>query len=432
MEFSESVDYLYGLGNEILAMKLGLETIRLLAVELGSPQESFPAIHIAGTNGKGSTAAMTEAILRAGGVRTGLYTSPHLISITERIRVGGEPIPAEQFARLATVVRAAGERLVTRGQLPASPTFFEQVTAIAFLWFAEQQVELAVLEVGMGGRLDATNICRPMVTAITPVGLDHQQYLGETIGAIAGEKAGILKPGIPVVIAPQEPSARDVILARAAEVGAPVAGVEIAAETVSRTVDLRQWVEFQTGRGSFDACLSLRGDHQRRNATTAVAIIEVLASAGWSIGPNSIVAGLENCYWPGRLDLRSGPAGRAVLSDGAHNEAGAWVLADFLGDYCAGRPLTLVFGAMRDKDLAAIARPLFPLFGRIVLTGIDNPRALDPEEIDLAEVGIDGEAERVAMVGGALELAARLTPPEGLIVVAGSLYLVGEVLEALG
>ena len=185
MEFSESVEYLYGLGHEVLAMKLGLETIRLLSRELGSPHEAFPAIHIAGTNGKGSTAAMTEAILRAAGYRTGLYTSPHLLSITERMRVDGEPIPQDQFTRLATQVRMAGEQLVEQGQLPAPPTFFEQVTAIGYLWYAEQRVDLAVLEVGMGGRLDATNICRPVVTAITPVGLDHQQYLGETIAAMA-------------------------------------------------------------------------------------------------------------------------------------------------------------------------------------------------------------------------------------------------------
>jgi dihydrofolate synthase/folylpolyglutamate synthase len=423
MEFSESVDYLYSLGNEILAMKLGLETIRSLCLELGSPQDSFPAVHIAGTNGKGSTAAMTEAILRAGGVRTGLFTSPHLISITERIRVGGEPIPPDQFAMLGGRVRAAGERLVESGRLPAPPTFFEQVTAIAFLWFAEQRVELAVLEVGMGGRLDATNICRPLVTAITPVGLDHQQYLGDTLAAIAGEKAGIIKPGIPVVVAPQEPEAQVVILARAEECGAPVIDGGVEVEPVSHTPDLRQWVEFRTERGSFDACLSLRGRHQAINARTAIAIVEVLRSTGLSIDTEAIVAGLENCYWPGRLDLRSGPLGRTILIDGAHNEAGAVVLADFLRECCRRRPLTLIFGAMRDKDVAKIGEQLFPLFEQIIVTGIANPRALDPAEIVVA-----GEVERAAGLLEALEIAGRVTPPEGLIVVAGSLYLVAEVL----
>lgn len=423
MEFSEAVDYLYGLGNEILAMKLGLETIRCLCLELGSPQDSFPAVHIAGTNGKGSTAAMTEAILRAGGVRTGLFTSPHLISITERIRVGGEPIPPDQFAMLGGRVRAAGERLVESGRLPAPPTFFEQVTAIAFLWFAEQRVELAVLEVGMGGRLDATNICRPLVTAITPVGLDHQQYLGDTLAAIAGEKAGIIKPGIPVVLAPQEPEAQVVILARAEECGAPVIAGGVEVEPISLTPDLRQWVELHTERESFDACLSLRGRHQAINARTAIAIVEVLRSTGLSIETGAIVAGLENCYWPGRLDLRSGPSGRTILIDGAHNEAGAVVLADFLREFCRRRPLTLIFGAMRDKDVAKIGERLFPLFEQIIVTGIANPRALDP-----AEIVVGGEVERASGLLEALEIAGRVTPPEGLIVVAGSLYLVAEVL----
>lgn len=427
MEFSESVEYLYGLGHEVLAMKLGLETIRLLSRELGSPHEAFPAIHIAGTNGKGSTAAMTEAILRAAGCRTGLYTSPHLLSITERMRVDGEPIPQDQFARLATQVRMAGERLVEQGLLPAPPTFFEQVTAIGYLWFAEQRVDLAVLEVGMGGRLDATNICRPVVTAITPVGLDHQQYLGETIAAIAGEKAGIIKAGIPVVVAPQEPPARAVITARAVECDAPVIEGQVTAELVRRTVDLRQWVEFQCGLGSFDACLSLRGDHQRVNAATAVAVIEALVSRGWTVGTDAITSGLEQTFWPGRLDLRSGPAGRPLLIDGAHNQAGAAVLRDFLVSYCADRPLTLIFGAMRDKDVAEMTSRLFPIFKTIVLTGIDNPRALDPAEISTA-----ANVERAPDIAAALELAAPLTPRTGLIVVAGSLYLVGEVLELLG
>ena len=427
MEFSESVEYLYGLGHEVLAMKLGLETIRLLSRELGSPHETFPAIHIAGTNGKGSTAAMTEAILRAAGCRTGLYTSPHLLSITERMRVDGEPIPQDQFARLATQVRMAGERLVEQGLLPAPPTFFEQVTAIGYLWFAGQRVDLAVLEVGMGGRLDATNICRPMVTAITPVGLDHQQYLGETIAAIAGEKAGIIKAGIPVVVAPQEPPARAVIMARAVECDAPVIEGQVTAELVRRTVDLRQWVEFQCGLGSFDACLSLRGDHQRVNAATAVAVIETLVSRGWTVGTDAITTGLEQTFWPGRLDLRSGPAGRPLLIDGAHNQAGAAVLRDFLVSYCADRPLTLIFGAMRDKDVAEMTSRLFPIFKTIVLTGIDNPRALDPAEISTA-----ANVERAPDIAAALELAAPLTPRTGLIVVAGSLYLVGEVLELLG
>src|SRR5262247_3839328 len=203
MNFEEATEYLYSLGNETLAMKLGLESVRALARALDDPQRKFPAIHIAGTNGKGSTAAMTASVLRAAGLRAGLYTSPHLVSITERIRIGDDEIAPDEFARLATDVRAAGERLVADSALPASPTFFEQVTMIAYLYFAEREVDLAVMEVGLGGRLDATNICEPVVTAITPIDFDHQNYLGDTLSSIAGEKAGIIKSGVPLVIAPQ-------------------------------------------------------------------------------------------------------------------------------------------------------------------------------------------------------------------------------------
>src|SRR5262245_32750214 len=203
MSFEEAIKYLYSLGNETLAMKLGLESVRALAHALNDPQRRFPAIHIAGTNGKGSTSAMTASILRAAGLRAGLYTSPHLVSIAERIRIGDDEIAPDAFARLAAVVRAAGERLVAENALPAAPTFFEQMTMIAYLYFAERKVDLAVLEVGLGGRLDATNICEPIVTAITPVGFDHQKYLGDTLASIAGEKAGIVKPSAPVVVAPQ-------------------------------------------------------------------------------------------------------------------------------------------------------------------------------------------------------------------------------------
>lgn len=427
MNLAESIGYLYSLGNEIESMKLGLETIRELCRDLGDPQESWPAVHIAGTNGKGSTAAMVESILRAAGIRTGLFISPHLVSITERIQVDGEAIPAEEFARLATVVREAGERLHRGGRLATVPTFFEQVTAIGYLWLAEQRVELAVLEVGMGGRLDATNICRPIVTAITPVGLDHQQYLGPTVSAIAGEKAGIIKPGVPVVVAPQEDDAREVILARAAQVGAPVVEGRINAETIGLTSDLRPRVAFQTPSGQLTAELALRGDHQRLNATTALSIIDLLSGRGGVVGADAIIAGLERTIWPGRLDLRTGPGGLQILIDGAHNPPGIEVLRRFLLANCADRPLTLIFGAMRDKNVTAITERIFPIFAKVILTGIDSPRALNPAEIVATRA-----VERVASLPEALELASRLTPSDGLVVVAGSLYLAGEAIALLG
>jgi dihydrofolate synthase/folylpolyglutamate synthase len=427
MNFSEALTYLHQLGNEVLTMNLGLEAIRRLCAELGAPQQAFPAIHIAGTNGKGSTAAMTEAILRAAGYRTGLYTSPHLVSVTERICVAGEPIPPDDFARLATMVRQVSERLRHEGQLEAGPTFFELITAIGYLWLAEQCVDLAVLEVGMGGRLDATNICRPVVTAITPVGLDHQQYLGPTVAAIAAEKAGIIKPGIPVVVAPQEPAARQVILARAAELAAPVSEGSVVTERVEPADDLRQRVAFRSSCGLLTPRLALRGDHQRINAATAISIVELLPALGWSIGADAILQGLETVCWPGRLDLRSdASSGPPLLIDGAHNLAGIEVLCDFLTENCVNRPLTLIFGIMRDKDVVVMTERLFPLFRQIILTGIASPRALDPAEITPAVA-----VERVASLPQALELARRVTPADGLIVVAGSLHLVGEVLAVV-
>jgi dihydrofolate synthase/folylpolyglutamate synthase len=419
MNFSESLAYLYQRGNEVLTMNLGLETIRCLCTELGDPQESFPAVHVAGTNGKGSTVAMTEAILRAAGLRTGLYTSPHLLSVTERIQVAGQPIPTEDFARLATRVRQAGERLLANRAIPALPTFFEQVTAIGYLWFAEQQLDLAVLEVGLGGRLDATNLCRPIVTAITPIGFDHQEYLGHTLAAIAGEKAGILKPGVPVVIAPQDAEALSAILARAAAVGAPVLEPLLEAKALRSTPALRQWVEFRIGEDSLPVLLSLRGTHQIINARVAVSIVEALRARGWSIPLPAVAEGLAHTSWPGRLDLRVGPAGHPLLLDGAHNAAGAQVLRDFLLEFCADRPRTLLFGAMRDKDIPAITGLLFPLFDHLILCGIDNPRALDPAEIPAPDSALHAPSAL-----DALALASHLSPPNGLIVVAGSIAMV--------
>src|SRR5215510_7208226 len=288
MNFEEATEYLYSLGNETLAMKLGLESVRALARSLDDPQRKFPAVHIAGTNGKGSTAAMTASVLRSAGLRAGLYTSPHLVSITERIRIEGDEIAPDEFARLATAVRAAGERLVAENILPAPPTFFEQVTMIAYLYFAERKVDLAVLEVGLGGRLDATNICEPVVTAITPVGFDHQKYLGDTLASIAGEKAGIVKPGVPVVVAPQSGEAMKTIAARCEELKAPMItpappfGIEALSddENIGRyRFRYRGWDD----KDEYDLRLGLRGRHQITNAIVAIHIAELLRIAEFDI-----------------------------------------------------------------------------------------------------------------------------------------------------
>ena len=433
MNFKESVSYLYGLGHEILAMKLGLETIRLLAESCGNPHLEFNAVHIAGTNGKGSTAAFTDSILHAAGIRSGLYTSPHLDSITERIMIGGKGISPDDFARLATLVREKGEGLVSDGALQFLPTFFEQITMIAYLFFAEQRIDLAVLEVGMGGRLDATNICRPVVTAITPVGMDHQQYLGDTLAKIAAEKAGIIKRGVPVVIAPQEKGALDVILARARELDAPtiVAGDNCQAALIDNPVIIdrgKYRITCQNDRLKVDAKLNLRGLHQTTNAVTAIAISQQLIEAGWEISSDAVNSGLRSVAWPGRLEIFWTSEDKApILLDGAHNIDGARALRAFLDDHFHDTPVTLLFGAMADKDVEAMCGVLFPAARIIITTKVSNPRAESSEKLSTLAANSQAEIFRTESVTEAISLGLKITPPTGILCISGSLYLIGEV-----
>ncbi|MFN0107908.1 MAG: bifunctional folylpolyglutamate synthase/dihydrofolate synthase [Blastocatellia bacterium] len=428
MNFAESFSYLYSLGNEVLAMKLGLETVQALAGALDNPQQKFPAIHIAGTNGKGSTAAMTEAILRAANLKIGLFTSPHLISITERCRVNGDNISENDFARLATVVREASETLVAGGRLEASPTFFEQVTMIAYLHFAESKVDLAVLEVGMGGRLDATNICQPLVTAITSIGFDHQQYLGNTLAAIAGEKAGIIKQKVPVIVAPQTDEAMQAIAARAAELNAPLISVAGESFTITPNVSGRYRLRYR----DYDALLNLRGHHQAENAMTAILIAEQLRQLGWKIEKEAIEEGLSQAEWLGRLQLiEAQNLSAPVLVDGAHNPAGAETLRNFLADNYSDVPITLIFGAMADKSVAEIADSLFPPARHLILTKANNPRAASPQTIAEHAKRSRQDAVCTDNLAEALAQAESITPADGLIVVCGSLYLAGELLHYL-
>ncbi|MCI0660749.1 MAG: bifunctional folylpolyglutamate synthase/dihydrofolate synthase [Acidobacteria bacterium] len=416
MNYQESVEYLYSLGHETLAMKLGLVSVHALADACGDPQMKFPAVHIAGTNGKGSTAAMTESILRSAGYRTGLYTSPHLISITERIKVDGNEIGKDDFARLVTLVREAGERLVEDGLLEALPTFFEQITMVAFLYFAECQVELAVLEVGLGGRLDATNICQPLVTAITPISFDHQQYLGGTLKEIAGEKAGIIKTGVPVIVAPQEEAAIKAIASRAAERRAPLIDGRLQASLVDR----------------YDVHLNLRGRHQVTNASTAIRIIDLLKEMGWGIADSEIKYGLEKVQWPGRLELvRPFESAASLLLDGAHNPAGVNVLRDYLTENFDATPITLIFGVMSDKAIEEMLGILFPVARTLIVTRVINHRAAEPEVIAEVAAKFNWEILQSENASHALAEAFRVTPKDGLICVCGSLFLVGEIKERL-
>jgi dihydrofolate synthase / folylpolyglutamate synthase len=395
LTYPDSVRFLYALGNEIKTAKLGLDRIRAVLAALDNPQNSFRSIHVAGTNGKGSTCAMIDAGLRTACVRSGLFTSPHLIEPTERIVIDGMPVSRLQFERaFNTVHKVAGD---------PHPTYFETVTAMGFWLFREMGVETAVIETGLGGRLDATNVLDPVLTVITPIDYDHEIYLGNTIEAIAGEKAGILKSGVPAIFARQRPEAEAVLTARAAELNI----------SVKRTEDFEIRDLQITARGSDFSGLHcpLAGEHQIENAIAAALALETLG-----VSPK----GIENAVWPGRLE-RISPNPDIIL-DGAHNPAGARALARYLERFYAGRKIWLIYGAMRDKAVDEIADILFPLADELVFTAPDNARALRPEALrDLA-----GRGNIASDIASALDLVRKQVSEENAVVITGSLFLVGE------
>jgi dihydrofolate synthase / folylpolyglutamate synthase len=427
--FDEALQYLLSLGHETLAIKLGLSNTERLLEALGNPQSSFPSVQIAGTNGKGSTAVMLEAITRTAHIKTGLYTSPHLKSITERICINNQEIRREDFARLTTRVRSTAERLVAEGRLETLPTYFEHLTAIAFTAFAESSIQLAILETGLGGRLDATTTARAEVVAITPIALDHQEYLGETLTEIAAEKAAIVRPGVAAaIVAPQEREALDVILKRCADSGVAPHLSECRVEVMGAEDVGRMRVTFETNEDRYEnITLGLRGRHQITNASIAIALAEALRERGFHLPRSAIILGLETAEHAGRLELRRDRASN-ILFDGAHNPAGARALRNFLDEFVQ-LPITLLFGAMRDKDLALIAATLFPVARHLILTQPDNPRAATLETLArLVPQGFDSSRITLApSASEALHAARAQTPPDGIICVTGSLYLIGEV-----
>ncbi|MEP6637313.1 MAG: folylpolyglutamate synthase/dihydrofolate synthase family protein, partial [Acidobacteriota bacterium] len=373
MHFDEALRYLLSLGHETLTIKLGLKNIKLLLAALANPQESYPAIQIAGTNGKGSTAVVLDSICQSARFKTGLFTSPHLLSITERVRIGGQVITPEAFARHATEVRAAAQRLLDAGQITALPSFFEQVTAIALVAFRAAKVELAILETGLGGRLDATSAAGATLIAITPIGFDHEEYLGSTLESIAAEKAAIIRPGSTAVIAAQLPQALAIIQEHCERVRVQPSVDECSAQVESATADGRLSVTFETRKNRYEEIvLPLRGRHQVNNVALAIRLAESLRDRGFTLPYAAIIAGIESANHPGRLELWDGKPN--FLFDGAHNPAGAQAIRDYLDEFVK-RPVTLVFGAMRDKNLEQMASLLFPRAGRLVLTTMENPRA---------------------------------------------------------
>ena len=406
-------------------VKLGLQNVAAVLAACGDPQRRFPSIHVAGTNGKGSVCAMLASILKTDGRRVGLYTSPHLADVRERIRIGGRPLSEADFDRLLGRIRRTIDRLLAAGGLEAHPTYFEVLTILAFLHFAERKVDIAVIEVGMGGRFDATNVVFPLVSVITSISLDHTEYLGRTRAAIASEKAGIIKPGVPVVSGVETGVAAEVIRRRARELGAPIVpvfgrdGALFAARTPA---GFRFRYEFCGEPFAFR--LKLQGRHQGENAAVAVAAARTLGCVEHPLDRRTILSGLEAAEWPGRLEI----VGRRplVLLDGAHNEDGARALAAHVRDFVRG-PLVLVFAMLKDKAVGRAAGLLFSRPEAIVLTSIPSPRAASPEEILKIASPFRSKIRIEPDLRAAIALARRRAGPKGTVLVAGSLYLIGEV-----
>ena len=486
MQYPEALKTLASLGPELRTgkaagaapRKFSLDHIRTLLAELGDPQRRFASVLIAGTNGKGSTAAMLASICAAAGLRTGLYTSPHLIRVNERIRValpaesasrpqveaGLAEIPDADFGRLFGEVYTCARELVDRQALPHTPSFFELLTAVGFLYFAEQGVELAILEVGLGGRLDATNVVEPVISVITDIGIDHTEFLGHTLTEIAREKAGILRENGVLVTLSQHPEANAAIGERA--LALHVRGVD-----ASRCLPPRGFVEEQQrgpeaqvsppapaapsplARNRYPISIDgevisldspLAGHHQQRNLALAVAAaLELRANHGFRIPNAAVEAGVRATAWPGRLEWLPAPAGTArphapLLLDVAHNPAGAWTLRAAIAQLPEERPRTLIFSCLADKQIEEMTRILLPLFDpasgdlarrrdHIVFAPIANPRAATVEQLLAAAHALDIPAHAAPHLAGALQQAEALTPADGVIVATGSVYLIGEL-----
>jgi dihydrofolate synthase/folylpolyglutamate synthase len=417
MTYTAAVSYLYGLQKH--GIKLGLDTITALVGRLGMPQSRFPSLHIAGTNGKGSTAAMAAAMFQAGGYRVGLYTSPHLVEFVERIRVSGRMIPESEIARLTELVKGLSEP-------DLSPTFFEFTTAMAMQYFAESQVDVAVLEVGLGGRFDATNVVTPVACVITTIALDHEQYLGNTLESVAFEKAGIIKENVPVIVGRVLGNARDTIERIAAEREAAVLCLGRDFDVQGDTPACFRYSGF--GVRYDDLSCPLLGAHQLDNAACALSLVEIARRNRLAVGEQAIREGLRNVQWEGRLEV----AGRDPLTvlDGAHNPGASKALADHLRKFRHANPgirVILVIAMMRDKDHRGFIEPLKEVVDDVVVTQADLKRSATVEEL-MSMIGHTWPRARTnASVPGALGEARQLARPQDMICVTGSLMLIGEV-----
>jgi dihydrofolate synthase / folylpolyglutamate synthase len=433
MSYAAAIDSLFALAGELHTppgqprRKFELEHMRVLAAALGDPQTKFPSVLVAGTNGKGSTSSTLASILRVAGYRVGLYTSPHLTRVNERVRIDGVDISDDDFARSYFQVDDTARRLVDEGKLPAPPSFFESMTALAFTAFAGARVDIAVLEVGMGGRLDATNIVEPLVSVITDISLDHTEWLGPTITAIAHEKAGILRENGVMITLPQHPEA-NYALGEVA-IGLNVRGVNAAEYIPSRTThseDGRNHYTLQAAGQSIEVDSPLAGQHQQRNLALAIATaVELRNNDGYKITTENIERGIRETRWPGRMERFATANGTPILLDVGHNPAGAWALRSVLAELESLTPKILIFGCLRDKPIAELSQILFPLFDRVLLTPVDSPRSATLDDLAAVAATTGTAYEICAGAQQALNRSQEITPSTGLIVGTGSVYLVG-------
>jgi dihydrofolate synthase/folylpolyglutamate synthase len=427
----DDLAYLFRL--EQFGIKFGLDSIETLLSRLGHPERTFRSVHIAGTNGKGSVTAMVDAALGRAGYRSGRYTSPHLIDLSERFVVAGKPVEAAAMRSAAADVRAAIESLRAEGILEAPPTFFEATTALAFELFRRAGVDVAAVEVGLGGRLDSTNVIHPAASAITSIDFDHQQYLGSTLAAIAAEKAGIIKPGVPVVVGDVAPEAWAVIEGVAGERGAEVIRARdgVHATPLPSEAAGDNVFSLRTPVRDYGAIrLALRGAHQTANAILAVRLLETLGTRGVPAPPAAMVAGLEQVSWPGRLERRVLPGGRELILDAAHNPAGAAALASYVAG-AGGAPPVLVFAAMRDKDARGMLHVLLPAVGGAIMTRAASSRSADPEALAALARALAPQLF-VAVVPSPVEALAAAWNVSPRVVVAGSIFLLGDIMKEIG
>jgi len=419
------VQYLYSLGNEVKSIKLGLDRMWRMLAALDHPERACRFVHVAGTNGKGSTCAMIESALRAKGLTTGLYTSPHFVDPTERIQLNGKPITEAQFSDVFEEMHRVAEALITRGELDMHPTYFESLTLMAFLVFRQARVHTVVLETGLGGRLDATNVVTPILSVITAIDYDHMQWLGDTIELIAGEKAGIIKPGVPVVVAHQRPEAGIPMERKALETNSPLYDVDQWKMQVASMDAYGGTYWLEKGGVKLEVHCPLAGEHQLHNSATAAVALHHLG-----LTPREIFDGIAQAQWPGRLErIHQQPD---ILLDGAHNVAGATALAAYIRHFHQGRTVWMIFGVMADKQVDEIAAILFPLATHLILTSPNQARALVPSEI--AKLPAAQHSRVVPHLADALEVIRQASPAD-VVFLTGSLYLVGEarpLLEKMG